>query len=128
MITANFLLHENISNISLNIIGLGIILYILSLVLIYPLIRVLISESKSYKHADELLSKLDEKNARNYLNPEKIEDLQQNPFYKLSILSRNLVIGNEKILLSQISNKCLELIKGKVDENVEKEPIIVEIL
>lgn len=121
MIISNFLLKENINNVSLNLIGLGTILYILSLALIYPIIRILISDSKSNKYIDELLSKLNEVTAKDYLQPRKIEDLQQNPFYELSTLSKSLIIGNERILLIQILNYCEELIKQNINRNTKKD-------
>jgi hypothetical protein len=121
MIISNFLLKENINNVSLNLIGLGTTLYILSLALIYPIIRILISDSKSNKYIDELLSKLNDVTAREYLQPGKIEDLQQNPFYELSTLSKSLIIGNERILLIQILNYCEELIKQNINRNTKKD-------
>lgn len=120
MMISNFLLKENTNNFSLNLIGLGTTLYILSLVLIYPIIRILILDSKSKKYIDELLSKLNVVTAREYIQQRKIEDLQENPFYELSTLSKSLIIGNERIPLLQILEYCEELMKQNIDRNTKK--------
>jgi uncharacterized integral membrane protein len=114
MINANFLLNDSISNISINMIGYGIILYILCLILIYPTMKHLIADSKSNKHIEELLKKLNEQTAYEYLKSQEIEKLSNNPFYKLSIVFSNLVSSNEKIIISNILKKCTQLIKEKI--------------
>lgn len=114
MISANFLLDESLSNLGINTLGYGLILYIYSLLQIYPTAKKIINESKSNKPIEELLSKLNEDSARIFISSQDFEKLSMNAFYLLSMLSRNFIVNNEKLIINKILNKCNELIKEKI--------------
>lgn len=117
MLISNFILQNNISNFSINLISLGIILYVLSLALIYPTIKSLISQSKSQKYIDELLNNLNEDTGEKYLQLYNNKHLDKNPFFQLASISQHLILSNEKILLNRIITKCFVLIKNKIDSS-----------
>lgn len=115
MISANFLLDESLSNVGINMLGYGLILYVYSLLQIYPTIKKIINESKSNKPVEVMLSELNEDSANIFLMSQDFKKLSNNAFYILTMLSRNFIINNEKLIINNILDKCTELIKAKID-------------
>lgn len=114
-------LNQNISILGLYISVYSTVLYIMSIIMIYPTIKSLITESKSNKHLDNIIKKINDQSAQQYVYFNEIEILKNNPFYKLSIISRPLIKSGENIVLNKVLQSCLMLMKIKIDEAVNKE-------
>lgn len=98
-IFVNFIYSGTVTNLIVNLTIYAVILYIISILSIYPLIKIFLFKSTSNKHIDKLLLNINFKIGENYLREKYNEE---NAFYILEGVGLQVINSNDRKNLEKI--------------------------